>query len=59
MLQLLKPARPRAHAQQQEMPPQWEAHEPQLESNPCSNEDPVQAKNSTKTKLKALSSYYT
>ena len=33
--QLLKPAHPRACALQQEKPLQWEAHTPQLESNPC------------------------
>ena len=33
--QLLKPTHPRAHALQQEKPPQWEAHIQQLETNPC------------------------
>ena len=50
VLQLLKPAYPRACAQQQEKPPQWEAGAVQLESSPCSlqlekslhsNEDPA------------------
>jgi len=35
MLQLQKPACPRARALQQEKPPQWEAHTPQLQSSPC------------------------
>ena len=35
---------PRAHAVQQEKPPQWEAHAPQLEKSPHSNEDPKQVK---------------
>ena len=30
----LEPACPRVHAAQQEKPPQWEAHAPQLESSP-------------------------
>ena len=33
--QLLKPARPRVSAQQQERPPQWEALEPQLRVAPA------------------------
>ena len=46
--QLPKPECPRAHAQQKEKPPQWEAHTPQLKSSPhflqlekslCSNKD--------------------
>ena len=53
MLQLRKPARPRAHAPQQEKPLQWEAWVPQLDSSPYSlqlekslhnNEDPAQPK---------------
>ena len=36
VLQLLKPADPRAHALQQEKPPQWETRTPQLESRPHS-----------------------
>jgi len=32
----MKPAQPRARAPQQEKPPQWEAHAPQLQSCPCS-----------------------
>ena len=36
VLQLLKPAGPRAHALQQEKPPQWETRTPQLESRPHS-----------------------
>ena len=49
-LQLLKPTAS-AHALQQEKPPQWETHAPQLESSPWtpqldkvvrSNEDPAQ-----------------
>ena len=52
-LQLLKPTRSRACALQQEKPPQWEAHvpqpesspcSPQLEKNPCGNEDPGEPK---------------
>ena len=52
-LQLLKPARSRACALQQERPPRWEAHAPQPESSPClpqleknprSNEDPAEPK---------------
>ena len=48
--QLLKPMCPRAHAQQQEKSPQWEARTPQLEHSPyllqlekslCSNKDPA------------------
>ena len=48
--QLLKPMCPRAHAQQQEKPPQWEARTPQLEHSSymlqlekslCSNKDPA------------------
>ena len=42
MLQLLKPVCPKAHALQQEKPPQWEACVPQLEKSPSSNEDPAQ-----------------
>ena len=38
VLQLLKPAHPRACALQQEKPPQWEAHAPQLENSPCSRQ---------------------
>ena len=34
--QLLKPTHPRACAQKQEKPPQWEASTPQLESGPRS-----------------------
>ena len=34
--QLPKPVDPRAHAPQQEKPPQWEACTPQLESSPYS-----------------------
>ena len=34
----------RAHALQQEKPPQWEAHRPQLEESLCSKEDPAQPK---------------
>ena len=53
MLQLLKPACPRAHALQQETPSQGEVRAPQLESSPRStqlaksphsNKDPVQPK---------------
>ena len=48
--QLPKPMNPTAHALQQEKPPQWEAHAPQLESStllpqleksPRSKEDPA------------------
>ena len=50
--QLLKAVHPKAHAQQQETPLQWEAStrrksdfaSPQLEKSPCSNEDPAQPK---------------
>ena len=35
-LQLLKPSSPRAHAPQQEKPLQWEAHAPELDTNPNS-----------------------
>ena len=45
MPQLLKPGPPRARAQQQEKPPQWEACTLQLEKSPWSNEDPAQPKN--------------
>ena len=38
-LQLLKSTCPRAPAQQQGKPLQQEAHVPQLEKSPCSNED--------------------
>ena len=38
-LQLLKPMCPRALAQQQGEPLQQEAHAPQLEKRPCSNDD--------------------
>ena len=53
-LQLLKPTHPKAHALQQEKPPQCEAQAPQLERSPllaatrkepgCSNKDPAQPK---------------
>ena len=36
VLQLLKPADPRAHALQQEKPLQWQTRTPQLESRPHS-----------------------
>ena len=48
--QLLKPKCSGVHAPQQEMPAQWEAYLPQLESGPCllqleenlhNNEDPA------------------
>ena len=53
VLQLPKPKSPRAHALQQEKPPQWTAGTEQLESSPslrqlekslCSNEDSAQPK---------------
>ena len=44
-LQLLKPAHSRAHALQQEKPPQWEVCAPQLERKPThNNRDQVQPK---------------
>ena len=33
--QLLKPVHPRAHALQQDKPPQWGVRTPQLDSRPC------------------------
>ena len=36
---------PRAHAPQQEKPPHWEAHRPQLERSRSSNKDPAQQNN--------------
>ena len=36
MQQLLEPSLPTDHAPQQEKPPQWKAHAPQLESSPSS-----------------------
>jgi len=46
-LELLKPAWPKAHAQPQKKPPQWETYSVQLEKSPCSNEDPAQPKINT------------
>ena len=49
-LQLLKPARPRASAPQQEKPLQWEAHAPRLDSGPqlsTAGEKPTQHENPT------------
>ena len=43
MLQLLKPARPRAHVLQQEKPLQWEVRALQLVSSSGSNEDAAQS----------------
>ena len=48
--QLLKPTPPRAHALQQEKPPQWEAHTPPLERSPHSPQL-EKARTATKTQL--------
>ena len=61
MPQLLKPGHPRAHALQQEKPPQWEARAPQrrvapahrqLEKATRSNKDPTQPKKETWLQIK-------
>ena len=45
MLQPLQPGPSRARALQQEKPPPWEAHAPQLQKSPSSSENPLQPKN--------------
>ena len=63
---LRQTARPRACALQQEKPPQWEAHAPQLESslcllqlekNPHGNQDPAQPKIKLKKKKQGSAFY--
>ena len=51
-LQLLKSMCPRAPAPQQEKTLQWEAHAPQLENIPLSNDDPEQPKITKQTNQK-------
>ena len=52
MLQLLKPASPKAHALEQEKPPSRETCALRLEKSQCSNKDPAQPKINKIKKIK-------